>query len=104
MGLSEAVVQGTLKADGTLELAAKLELPAGPVEVTVRALSGAPTERRDWWDYLKNARAEIEASGGRFVGADEIRLHVEQLRSDRATEGIGRQIDSQPDATDVGPC
>jgi hypothetical protein len=36
MGLTETVIEGTLKADGTLELDEKPDLPAGRVTVVLR--------------------------------------------------------------------
>jgi len=77
----QVTVQGTVKADGTLELAGLPALPAGPVEVVIRPIgSGVHTD--DWWAYLQRARAELESSGRRFRTQAEIDSEIDDLRSD----------------------
>ena len=48
MSLSEMVVEGTLKPDGTLELDEKLPLPAGRVQVIVQPLPELPKDDPFW--------------------------------------------------------
>ena len=58
------VVEGVVRDDGTLELAEKLALPAGPVQVTVVPLPDLPKDDPFWqrmqaiWK-AQNARAHV---------------------------------------------
>ena len=74
MSLTETVVEGTLKPDGTLELDERPNLPAGRVRVTVRT--------EDWWSYLRRCRAELEASGAAFRRGVDIEADMEQIRGE----------------------
>ena len=66
MATAHAVVRGTLKPDGSLELDSPPNLPAGPVEVVLRSLALPTQSSEDWWQYLQRVRAELEAAGGPF--------------------------------------
>ena len=66
------IVGGRLNPDGTLELQEKVQLPPGPVEVTVRAVSLPAPPVEDWWQYLQRARLELESLGHRFRTQEEI--------------------------------
>jgi len=48
MSLSEVVVEGTLKPDGTLELDRKPNLPPGRVQVIVQAIPELPAGDPFW--------------------------------------------------------
>jgi hypothetical protein len=95
----QIVLQGTLKADGTLELAHRPPLPAGPVEVTLRPLGGGPDTGSDWWQYLQNARRELEAAGHAFRTPAEIDADLDDLRSsdERLEQLYSRPEDSTPE-------
>src|SRR5256885_6994094 len=54
-------IQGTVKADGTLELDGKVSLPAGRVQVAVQPL--APPERRSLLETREPIRAPQPARG-----------------------------------------
>src|SRR5437763_1241552 len=82
MSLSEVVVRGMLKADGTLELVEAPPLAAGPGEVTIRPLAAASATQEDWWQYLQRARRELEAMGHRFASGEQVNAYIEDLRSD----------------------
>ena len=91
---AQVVVQGTLKPDGTLELDEKPNLPAGRVEVIVRAVPPPNPPPEDWWQFLQRARAELEASGHRFRTKEEIDADLEDLRSDNERlEELYREIE-----------
>jgi hypothetical protein len=79
MNQTTHVVRGTIRPDGTLELAEPLTLPAGEVEVTLRPVK---TERQgeNWFDYLQRTRAELEASGAVFRTKQEIDADIEDMR------------------------
>src|SRR5262245_27124680 len=80
MSLNEVVIQGTLKADGTLELDQKPNLPPGRVTVVLRRESEPTPPREDWWQFMQRVRAEREASGYPFMNEDEMNAHIEWLR------------------------
>lgn len=66
------VLNGVLRPDGTLELNDVPHVPAGPVEVMLRACSAPAATNEDWWQYLQRVRAEAEAAGGPFRTQAEI--------------------------------
>ena len=76
-------IQGTLDADGTLKLDEKPRLPAGRVTVVLKAAPalppGAPT---GWFDYLLWARKQLEDSGHRFMGEEEMAAWIRELRGE----------------------
>jgi hypothetical protein len=57
MNAEQVLVQGTLRPDGTVVLAQAPPLPAGPVELLIRALPKSVPPAESWWDYLHRARA-----------------------------------------------
>lgn len=95
MSIPLIVVNGTVKADGTLELEEKVPLPAGPVQVTVQPLPELPADDPFWqrmraiWD-AQNARGhvprstrEVEAERQAFRDEWEERLaEMERLREE----------------------
>jgi hypothetical protein len=91
MAPQQVVIRGRLHDDGTLELAEKPSLPPGPVEITVRPLTGDQAAGGDWWEYLQKARAELEAAGHPFRTKEEIDADLADLRSgdERIEEAYG---------------
>jgi hypothetical protein len=79
---SQAVVQGTLNADGTLELKTKPDLPMGPVEVTIRSILQMPAQTEDWFSCLQRTRQELEANSYPFMTDREVTSHMEELRAE----------------------
>ena len=91
---SQIIVQGTLRPDGTLELDEKPNLPAGRVEVLLRAVPPASTPAEDWWQFLQRIRAEREAAGYPFLNEDEVNAYVEDMRSgDERLDEVYREIE-----------
>ena len=82
MQVSEAMVRGTLKADGSLELAEKPDLPPGPVQVLLRTVPPDTPPQDSWWEYLQQARKQIENSGRGLRSREEIDAEIEDLRSE----------------------
>jgi hypothetical protein len=74
------VLQGTVKSDGSLEGHGKVGLPAGPVEVTVKALGAAGGE--DLLSLLARIRAEQQASGHVPRSREGIDADVRQMRDE----------------------
>lgn len=82
MILSEVVIEGTLKPDGTLELDRKPNLSPGRVQVVLRqeSVKAPPTE--DWWQFMQRARRELEAMNYPFMNEEEVTAWIEELRAD----------------------
>ncbi len=100
MDHAEDVVRGVLKPDGTLELAGRPNLPAGAVEVTIRAVPGISTQeepaprKESLWEFMQRTRAEREASGEPFRTKEEIDAEIEELRDwDGKIDEIERERD-----------
>jgi hypothetical protein len=88
MSLSEVVIDGTLKADGTLELDKKPSLSPGRVTVVLRQQSPlAPPPGEDWFQFMQHARQKMAEAGCRFLNEKEVQGHIEWLREgDRIDE------------------
>ncbi len=82
MNAARDVVEGTLKPDGSLELAGRFRLPPGRVRVTVEALAEPAPSAVDWFGHLRKARSEREAAGARFRTGDEIDAEVDAMRDE----------------------
>lgn len=76
------VVHGVVTADGTLQIAERLSLTPGPVEITIQPVPQAATPQEDWWQYLQRARAEVERKGGAFRSQEDIESEREAFRSE----------------------
>jgi hypothetical protein len=72
MSTLQVVIRGTLTSDGSLELAERPSLPAGPVEVIIRSIPTADTASEDFLQYLQRARTELEAADPGFRTKEEI--------------------------------
>jgi hypothetical protein len=94
MSLSEVVIEGTLKPDGTLELDQKPNLAPGRVTVVLRQESGAPSAE-GWWPYMQRIRAEREAAGYPFMNEAEMQAHIEWLRAPDHIDEMLREVDEQ---------
>src|SRR5437016_3055941 len=71
MSQTAIVVQGTVKPDGTLELAEKLDIPAGRVQVVIQPLA----ERHPIWGAKAQARiTQLQAAGYQMAVSDANRL------------------------------
>ncbi len=42
----------------------------------------SPSPVQDWWQYLQQARAELEAAGAKFSTGPQIDDYIEQLRGE----------------------
>ena len=93
MSTLQVVIKGTLKGDGSLELAERPSLPAGPVEVIIRSLPTADTAAEDFLQYLQRIRTELEVAGAGFRTKEEIDTSLEELRSgDNRLEDVYNQL------------
>jgi hypothetical protein len=86
----QVLIPGTLKPDGTLELDVKPALPAGPVEVLIRAQPPSNGGADTWWEYLQYARAQMLAQDHAFRTKDQIDADRARLRQqdDARHEGL----------------
>ncbi|MGP0065487.1 MAG: hypothetical protein ACLQGP_18025 [Isosphaeraceae bacterium] len=102
MNLDTAIVQGTLKDDGTLELDEKPPLAPGRVQVTIlplRAPAVAPP-RGTILDVLKEIRAAQEARGYRGRSIEEMEAdEAERRAEEEAYEERWRTIWGQTTST-----
>ncbi len=62
MNATHVVLEGTLRADGSLELDCKVNLPPGRVQLIVQPLPELPNDDRFWQTMRQiwSARAETE--------------------------------------------
>jgi hypothetical protein len=79
MFASQVITQGTLAADGTLNLDEKLHLPPGRVRVIVQAL-GEQANKPDWWEVAQQAWKENEARGFQPRTKEQIDADLNALR------------------------
>lgn len=93
MRLDEVVVDGTLNADGTLELDRKPTLSPGRVQVILRQQSDATPPKEDWWQYMQRARRELENAACPFMNEEEANTHLEWLREGDRMDDLLRQAD-----------
>src|SRR5688572_8913979 len=84
MSTEGVVLRGTLRPDGTLELAGAVGLPPGPVEVTVRAAPDPAGERLP--ALLARIRAGQRARGHVPRTAEEIDAEIRRLRDESEEE------------------
>jgi hypothetical protein len=80
VSLSEVVMEGTLKPDGTLELDRKPKLSPGRVTVVLRQETDSPQMEEDWFQFLQNARKKMDQAGCHFMDEKEIQAHIDWLR------------------------
>ena len=82
MSAETVVLHGLVQADGTLEVAGKVALTPGPVEITVRTVPSAAPGVGDWWDVLQKVRAEQAARGKTPRSAAEIDAEITAARDE----------------------
>ena len=82
MNTTHVVVEGTLKPDGSLEVAEKFGLPPGRVRVTVEVLDESTSSGEDWFDFLQRARRERESAAAEFRTREEIDAQINAMRDD----------------------
>ena len=95
MSLSEVVIEGTLKPDGTLELDEKPNLSPGRVTVVLRQESESAPPNEDWFQSLQNARKKMEEAGCHFMDEEEMQAHLEWLREGDRIDELLQEADEQ---------
>ncbi len=88
-----AMIRGTLNPDGTLQLESRPDLPAGPVEVVIRAIGHPSVSSEGWREFLPRSRTELQAAGSPFMTEREVQEHIEDLRSgDERLDAVHRRV------------
>ena len=82
---TQVVVQGTLKADGSLELDEGLPLPAGRVQVIVQPLVQPPPDD-PFWQMMQGIWAGQKARGHVARSAEEVEAARRALRDESEQE------------------
>ena len=82
MSLTETVIEGTLKPDGTLELDVKPNLPPGRVKILLRQEAPTKPQLEDWWQYMQRTRLELEAMKYSTMTESQVQSHIEWLCGD----------------------
>jgi hypothetical protein len=85
MNTDTVVMQGVVRADGTLELEGKVPLPPGKVSVTVRSVPYSQ-ETDPFFVMLRNIRAARERAGPPTRTGEEAQAALRRLRDDVAEE------------------
>ena len=78
-------------AGGAPEIAASCR----EVTVVLRQETEPPPPREDWFQFLQNARKEMEEAGCHFMDEKEMRAHVERLREGDRIYDLLREVDEQ---------
>ncbi len=96
MDSQQVMVHGWVSQDGSLEVDEKLNLPPGPVNVTVEQVAPRPP-RRGTLEVLQEIWAEREALGLKGRSAEEIDAEINAMRDEdeqrmREIEAIGRRL------------
>jgi hypothetical protein len=89
-------VLGTVRADGTLELAGKLTVPPGRVRVRVESLEPAGRPAESLTQFVDRTRRELEAAGHKFMNDEDVAAWIDEMRADDdRIEQIYRQAKEQ---------
>jgi hypothetical protein len=90
------VLHGQIRPDGTLHIEERIDLPPGPVSVTVQTVTAAQTvgaaTRKPTLQVLQEIWAEREARGMIGRSAGEIDAEIDAMRNE--DEGRMRAIES----------
>jgi hypothetical protein len=85
MGTPVVIVEGTVKADGTLEVSEKINLPAGKVQVTLVPLAELP-EDDPFWQRMEAIWADQRARGHVPRSAEEVEAERRAFRDEMEDE------------------
>ena len=103
MNVMRVVVEGTLKPDGSLELLKTLELPPGPVRVTVEAIVESTSNAGGIGETLRLIHSQQEARGFTGRTAEEIDAYLKEMRDDKDEEERWREIYAHTSQNSVDP-
>ena len=80
--MSEVVVQGTVKPDGTLELSRPVNLPPGEVRVIVQAMTALSGAGDNVLTVLERIWAERRAKGIQGRSGEQIDADIHSMRDE----------------------
>jgi hypothetical protein len=86
MSATPIIVRGVVKDDGTLELAEKVNLPPGPVQVTVQP---APVD--EFLARMEKIRADLAASGYVPRTREQIDAEINEMRDEWEEQQLERE-------------
>ncbi len=94
MSVQQVVIQGRIRPGGRLEVDQKVDLPPGPVSVTLQTVPA--TTRKPTLEVLEEIWAQREARGMVGPTREEIDAEIAAMRSEdeqrlRAIEAIGQR-------------
>jgi hypothetical protein len=95
MSAAAVVLQGVVTPDGTLQLGQKVQLPAGPVRVTVQSLE--PPAHEDIMAILGRIWAAQKAGGHVPRSREAIDAELNALRDEAEEELKDLERSSDPD-------
>jgi hypothetical protein len=81
MSATHVIVDGTIKADGSLELDSKLNLPPGRVQLIVQPLPDLPKDD-PFWQMMQGIWADRKAAGLTARSSEEVESQRRRLRED----------------------
>jgi hypothetical protein len=85
MNAAAVVVEGRVQPDGTLEVNQKVNLPAGPIQVTVHPVA-EPVQPDRFWRMMDSIWAEQRASERPSRTREEIDAEIEAMRDEAEEE------------------
>jgi hypothetical protein len=85
MNPTAVVVEGTVQPEGTLEVTQKVDLPAGPVHVTVQPVA-EPVQPERFWEMMESIWAAQLASDRVRRTREEIDAEIDELRNESEEE------------------
>jgi len=86
MYIGPVVVNGRLRADGTLELSDRVDLPPGEVQVTIQPISPQSQAKEDLWIVMERIWAEQRARGLVPRTRQEIDAEIDAIRDEAEEE------------------
>jgi hypothetical protein len=87
MNTPAVVLEGRVQPDGTLEVSAKVDLPAGPVQVIVRP-APEPVQPDRFWKMMESIWADRRASGQPPRSREQIDADIEAMRNESVEEAL----------------
>ena len=94
MHLTEHVVEGTIKPDGTLELDERPSLSPGRVTVILRQEAPAAAGG-GWWEAMQKARQAMIDSGCPLLNEAEVQARIHELREEDRIDEMLREPDGR---------
>lgn len=86
MNITQVIVHGILKPDGTLELNQRVDLPPGEVQITLRSVGTSCQSREDLPSFLQRIRAGQQARGHTPRTREDIDSDLNVLRQEAEEE------------------